>query len=71
MWTYNGGGTDLLGNIIERVSGKSLEAFAREVLFGPFGISDWEWMKYRNEKIARPSGFGFVRATPRRSASSC
>ena len=37
VWTYNGGGTDLLGNIIERVSGKPLEAFAREVLFAAFG----------------------------------
>ena len=52
VWNYNGGGTDLLGNIIERVSGKSLEAFAREALFAPLGISDWEWMKYRNEHIA-------------------
>ena len=33
MWVYKGGGTELLGNIIERMSGKSLEAFAREVLF--------------------------------------
>ena len=37
VWTYNGGGTELLGNIIERVSGKSLEAFAREALFTPLG----------------------------------
>ena len=28
VWTYNGGGTDLLGSILERVSGKPLEAFA-------------------------------------------
>src|SRR6478752_3716027 len=27
VWNYNGGGTDLLGNVIERVSGKPLEAF--------------------------------------------
>ena len=53
VWTYNGGGTDLLGNIVERVSGKSLEAFARETLFAPLGISDWEWMKYRNETHRR------------------
>ena len=46
VWTYNGGGTDLLGNILERVSGKPLEAFAREVLFAPLGITDWEWMNY-------------------------
>ena len=65
MWTYNGGGTDLLGNIIERVSGKSLEVFAREALFAPSGISDWEWMKYRNEKIASAAG---LRLRPRDAA---
>jgi CubicO group peptidase (beta-lactamase class C family) len=65
VWNYNGGGTDLLGNIIERVSGKSLEAFAREVLFTPLGISDWEWMRYRNEHIAAAVG---LRLRPRDAA---
>jgi CubicO group peptidase (beta-lactamase class C family) len=65
VWNYNGGGTDLLGNIIERVSGKSLEAFAREALFTPLGISDWEWMKYRNEHIAAAVG---LRLRPRDAA---
>lgn len=65
VWNYNGGGTDLLGNIIERVSGKSLEAFAREALFTPLGISDWEWMKYRNEHIAAAAG---LRLRPRDAA---
>ena len=65
VWNYNGGGTDLLGNIIERVSGKSLDAFAREALFTPLGISDWEWMKYRNEHIAAAVG---LRLRPRDAA---
>ncbi|MEH2552072.1 CubicO group peptidase (beta-lactamase class C family) [Bradyrhizobium sp. AZCC 2262] len=65
VWTYNGGGTDLLGNIIERVSGKSFEAFAREMLFAPLGITDWQWMKYRNEKIAPAAG---LRLRPRDAA---
>ena len=65
VWNYNGGGTDLLGNIIERVSGKSLEAFAREVLFTPLGISDWEWMRYRNEHVAAAVG---LRLRPRDAA---
>jgi CubicO group peptidase (beta-lactamase class C family) len=65
VWTYNGGGTDLLGNIIERVTGQSLEAFAREALFAPLGISDWEWMKYRNERIASAAG---LRLRPRDAA---
>src|SRR5712672_3984548 len=65
LWVYNGGSTDLLGNILERVSGKPLEAFAREALFEPLGISDWEWMKYGNGKVASAIG---LRARPRDAA---
>jgi CubicO group peptidase (beta-lactamase class C family) len=66
VWTYNGGGTDLLGNILERVSGKPLEAFAREVLFQPMGIGDFEWRNYpKNGKIAPAVG---LRIRPRDAA---
>lgn len=66
VWVYNGGGTDLLGNILERVSGKPLEAFAREVLFQPLGISDVEWMNYpKNKKVAPAVG---LRLRPRDAA---
>jgi len=66
VWTYNGGGTDLLGNILERVSGKPLEAFAREVLFQPLGITDLEWKTYpKNGKIAPAIG---LRIRPRDAA---
>jgi len=66
VWTYNGGGTDLLGNILERVSGKPLEAFAREVLFQPLGITDLEWKTYpKNGKIASAVG---LRVRPRDAA---
>ncbi|MCK1395385.1 serine hydrolase [Bradyrhizobium sp. 1] len=66
LWTYNGGGTELLGNIIERVSKRSLEAFAREALFQPLGINDVEWKTYaKNGKIAAASG---LRLRPRDAA---
>ena len=66
LWTYNGGATDLLGNIIERVSGKPLEAFPREVLFQPLGITDLEWKTYpTNGKIASSIG---LRIRPRDAA---
>jgi CubicO group peptidase (beta-lactamase class C family) len=65
VWNYTSGGTDLLGNVIERVSGKPLETFAREALFAPLGISDWEWMKYRNEHISAAAG---LRLRPRDAA---
>jgi CubicO group peptidase (beta-lactamase class C family) len=66
LWTYNGGSTDLLGNILERVSGKPLEAFAREALFQPLGINDVEWMNYpKNGKVAAAAG---LRIRPREAA---
>ncbi len=65
LWIYNGGGTDLLGNIIERVTGKSLEAFAREALFQPLGITDLEWKTYKNGQIAAAAG---LRLRPRDAA---
>ncbi|SHL52627.1 serine hydrolase domain-containing protein [Bradyrhizobium lablabi] len=66
LWTYNGGSTDLLGNILERVSGNPLEAFAREVLFQPLGINDVEWMNYpKNAKVASAAG---LRIRPRDAA---
>ena len=66
LWTYNGGGTDLLGNLFERTSGKPLEAFAREALLGPIGITDFEWKNYpKNGKIAAAAG---LRLRPRDAA---
>jgi CubicO group peptidase (beta-lactamase class C family) len=66
MWVYNGGGTDLLGNIIERTSGQSLEEFARAVLFKPLDVRDFEWKAYpRNGKIAAAAG---LRLRPRDAA---
>lgn len=65
LWTYNGGGTNVLGNIIEQVSGKPLEAFARETLFQPLGITDLEWKSYENGKIAAAAG---LRLRPRDAA---
>jgi CubicO group peptidase (beta-lactamase class C family) len=65
LWTYNGGGTELLGNIIERVSKRSLEAFVHEALFQPLGITDAEWKHYQNGKIAAASG---LRLRPRDAA---
>ncbi|MBA2400193.1 MAG: serine hydrolase [Bradyrhizobium sp.] len=66
VWTYNGGGTDLLGSILERVSAKPLEAFAREVLFGPIGITVFEWKNYpKNGKTGSSIG---LRLRPRDAA---
>lgn len=65
VWNYNGGGSDLLGNIIDRVSGKTLAAFAREALFEPLGIQDWEWKDYENGRVSTAAG---LRLRPRDAA---
>ena len=65
LWTYNGGGTELLGNIIERVSKQPLEVFAREALFQPLGVTDFEWKNYKNGKLAAAAG---LRLRPRDAA---
>jgi CubicO group peptidase (beta-lactamase class C family) len=65
IWNYNGGGSDLFGNIIERVSGKSLDDFAREALFAPLGIIDWQWQKYDNGRFSAAAG---LRLRPRDAA---
>jgi len=42
-WYYNGGGTNLLGEVIREATGQRIDEFAEEYLFAPLGISDYEW----------------------------
>jgi CubicO group peptidase (beta-lactamase class C family) len=65
LWNYNGGGTDLLGAIVERVSGKPFDQFAREALFQPLGAEDWEWARYKNGRLSPAAG---LRLRPRDAA---
>jgi CubicO group peptidase (beta-lactamase class C family) len=65
QWNYSGGDVELLGAIIARQSDKSLEVFAREALFAPLGITDFEWQTYPNGKVAAASG---LRLRPRDAA---
>jgi len=46
VWKYNGGTTQLLAAIIEKTTGEKIDAFAREYLFQPLGITVFEWVKY-------------------------
>jgi CubicO group peptidase (beta-lactamase class C family) len=70
IWNYNGGGTDLLGAVIARVSGKAFEVFADEALFQPLGITDWEWRTTRNTRFSPPPACGCALAMLPRSANS-
>lgn len=42
-WKYNGGTTELLAELIQRVSGQNIHEFAKEFLFKPIGIENSEW----------------------------
>jgi len=47
-WLYNGGGTNVLGEVVSRASGRSLVDFADEFLFRPMGIVDRQWVQLAN-----------------------
>jgi CubicO group peptidase (beta-lactamase class C family) len=61
-WTYCGGATALLARIIARGTGQPLEAFAREALFGPLGITETEWTRDASGEALAASG---LRMKPR------
>jgi len=43
VWNYNGGTTELLAELILRVSGQNIHEFAKEFVFKPLGIDRSEW----------------------------
>ena len=42
-WYYNGGNTNLLGEVIRAASGQRMDAFAERHLFAPLGITNYRW----------------------------
>ncbi|MBN7814250.1 serine hydrolase domain-containing protein [Algoriphagus pacificus] len=63
VWQYNGGTTELLAEIIHRVSGKNVHEFAKEFLFEPIGISKSEWTI--SPATNSPAAASGLRLTPR------
>ena len=61
-WGYNGGATAILGKLISEGSGMALDAFARNRLFGPLGITEFEW---HSGKDGVPSAASGLRLTLR------
>jgi CubicO group peptidase (beta-lactamase class C family) len=62
VFNYNTGTVDLLGVILRKVSGKRLDGFAKEMLFNPLGIEDWDWEGFSGFNPAAASG---LRLRPR------
>jgi len=61
-WAYNGGATALIARLISQGSGQSIVDFARERLFAPLGIYDFEWTADRRGEPIAASG---LRLRPR------
>lgn len=61
-WTYNGGATALLGALIAKGTGRSLDAYAAEALLEPLGITRAAWVRGADGRPVAASG---LRLRPR------
>ena len=43
VWRYNNGSAEVAGAVVKKATGKALDQFAKQALFDPLGIDDWEW----------------------------
>ncbi len=55
---YCTAGSFLIGQLLERAVGLSMDEFADDVLFGPLGIRDYEW--YRSPSAEEQTGGGLL-----------
>ena len=55
-WRYSGGATALLGRLIAKGTGKSLDAYANEKLFKPLEITKFEWARGSDGEPSAASG---------------
>jgi len=62
LFTYNGGGTIVLAEIIKNSSGMTLYEFSQTYLFGPLGIENTQWYNFPDGVW---DGSGSLHMTPR------
>jgi CubicO group peptidase (beta-lactamase class C family) len=43
-WYYDGGLTQVLAGVVKQITGKPFAVFAKDVLFTPLGITQYEWL---------------------------
>ncbi|MCW7475242.1 serine hydrolase domain-containing protein [Leptospira levettii] len=62
IFNYNGGGTSVLSDILTKKTNKSLKELAKEWLFTPLEIHNFEWVEDRNGRALAHAG---LRLRPR------
>jgi len=62
LFNYNGGGTAVLAEVLNRATQKPLKELVRNELFAPLAIADWEWV---GDLYGRPVAFAGLRMRPR------
>jgi CubicO group peptidase (beta-lactamase class C family) len=64
-WYYSGGSTQVLATIISRLTGQTIDDFARERLFAPLGIQNFEWLGPGGWTPDNPAAMSGLRLTAR------
>jgi CubicO group peptidase (beta-lactamase class C family) len=64
-WYYSGGSTQVLATIISELTGQTIDDFARERLFAPLGIGDFEWLGPDGWTPDNPAAMSGLRLTAR------
>lgn len=62
-WVYANADVNLLAGVIHEATGRQADQYAQEHLFGPLGITDWNWEYARTEGY--PQMDGTLRLTAR------
>lgn len=65
VFNYSGGSAMIIGRLLRKATGQPLDALARETLFTPLGITDFEWDPVASGEPAAASG---LRLRPRDTA---
>ena len=59
-WYYSGGDVTLLGEVVRKATDLRMDDFAKQYLFKPLGIEEYEWEKL-NSDIVHASGLLYLR----------
>jgi CubicO group peptidase (beta-lactamase class C family) len=64
-WYYCSGLTMILAGVVEQITGKPFDVFAREALFTPLGITNYEWLGSFDTDPRMPSAASGLRLRAR------